>query len=206
MLIAGVRGFAKQVMDVIYQLDLQGNVCFYDDLDPLAQPLYGHALIRTENEARMYFNTRDPRFVLGMGRPMVRQKVAEKLASAGGQMMDLISPLARVARFAHLEPGVTVMTGCLVENDAWIGPGVLLNVQSTVCHDCRIGSFVEISPGAILTGGCEVGDYSFIGAGAVVRPGVKIGSRVVVGAGAAVVEDVPDGTVVAGVPAKPMKV
>jgi sugar O-acyltransferase (sialic acid O-acetyltransferase NeuD family) len=205
MLIAGVRGFAKQVLDVIYQLDIQGNIVFYDDLDPTAQPLYGFSLIRTEAEAQLLFQNQDPDFILGLGRPLVRQKVAEKLEGLGGRMINLISPLARIAVHARLETGVTVMTGAIVENDAWVEKGTLINVQATVCHDCRIGPFVEISPGAVITGGCEIGAFSFIGAGAVVRPGVKIGKNVSVGAGAAVVSDVPDGMVVVGVPARPIQ-
>lgn len=48
----------------------------------------------------------------------------------------------------------------------------------------------------------EIGDDVFLGAGAIVLPGVKIGRRVVVGAGSVVTSDVPDGSVVAGNPAR----
>ena len=48
----------------------------------------------------------------------------------------------------------------------------------------------------------EVGAGSFLGARAVVLAGTRIGTRCLVAAGAVVHEDVPDGAVVAGVPAK----
>lgn len=54
----------------------------------------------------------------------------------------------------------------------------------------------------IKYGKIEVGEYSFVGARSTILPGVTIGSHCVVGAGSLVNKDVPDGTVVAGVPAK----
>jgi UDP-3-O-[3-hydroxymyristoyl] glucosamine N-acyltransferase len=51
-------------------------------------------------------------------------------------------------------------------------------------------------------GGAVVGARASIGANATILPGVRIGSDALVGAGSVVVDDVPDGTVVAGNPAK----
>lgn len=45
---------------------------------------------------------------------------------------------------------------------------------------------------------------AFIGAGAIITPGMTIGENAIVGAGAVVTKDVPDGTTVAGNPARPI--
>ncbi len=50
----------------------------------------------------------------------------------------------------------------------------------------------------------QVGSDVFIGAGAMVLPGVTIGDRCVIGAGSVVTKSVPDGSVVAGNPARPL--
>lgn len=50
-----------------------------------------------------------------------------------------------------------------------------------------------------------IGDHAWIGRGAVILPGVTIGHHAVVAANAVVTRDVPPGTVVGGIPAKPIK-
>jgi acetyltransferase-like isoleucine patch superfamily enzyme len=50
-----------------------------------------------------------------------------------------------------------------------------------------------------------IGDDVWIGANAVILPGVTIGRHCVVAAGAVVTKDVPDNTVVGGIPAKVLR-
>lgn len=50
-----------------------------------------------------------------------------------------------------------------------------------------------------------IGDNAWLGAGVIVMPGVTIGKNAIVGAGAVVTKNVPEGTIVAGVPAKVIK-
>lgn len=47
-----------------------------------------------------------------------------------------------------------------------------------------------------------LGDNCFVGVGAILLPGVRVGSNCVIGAGSVVTHSVPDGTVVAGSPAR----
>jgi len=55
------------------------------------------------------------------------------------------------------------------------------------------------------TGEVVIGERAMIGADAVILPGVEIGADAEVGANSVVTEDVPPGTTVAGVPAKPIE-
>lgn len=74
-----------------------------------------------------------------------------------------------------------------------------------VTHDGGLRVVRHEHPGAFYYAPIEVGDRVFIGAAAILLPGVSVGEGSVVGAGAVVSGDVAPGTVVAGVPARPLK-
>jgi acetyltransferase-like isoleucine patch superfamily enzyme len=89
--------------------------------------------------------------------------------------------------------------GIRVGRDVWISQNVLIET-----HEHELGPGVkEVWP--ISRSGLEIADGAWIGANVTILPGVsRIGYRAIVGAGSVVTRDVPDETVVAGAPAKPI--
>lgn len=124
-----------------------------------------------------------------------------------------IAENAAVIGGAHLEKGASVWFGASVRADqAPITIGENSNIQDNVTLHTRpgsplyIGKNVTVGHNAVVH--CaRVGDNSLIGMGAVLLDGAVIGADCVVGAGAVVTQNtvVPDGTMMLGVPAKPVK-
>lgn len=103
----------------------------------------------------------------------------------------------------YVGPGLTLTAGILdtkmelaLGDRVSLGPNVTL-VLASHPNNSRL-SMVEPAPPRFIS----IGHDSWLGAGAIVLPGVKIGNYCIVGAGAVVTKDIPDYSVVAGVPAK----
>lgn len=143
--------------------------------------------------------------VVAIGNNSVRHEKLVELHMTGARLATLIHPAAFVSRYAAIGEGTVVFAGAVVNADASVGLGGILNTGCSVDHDCLLGEAVHISPGARLAGGVQLGDLSWVGIGASVRQMIRIGTCVVVGAGAAVVSDIPDNSIVAGVPAKRLR-
>ena len=76
---------------------------------------------------------------------------------------------------------------------------------SFLTHDGAVGLFRKEYPGINIFGRIKVGNNVFLGARSIILPGVTIGNNVVVATGSIVTNDVPDNSVVGGVPAKILK-
>ncbi|HPK04460.1 MAG TPA: acyltransferase [Bacteroidales bacterium] len=92
--------------------------------------------------------------------------------------------------------------GINIGKNVGIGPGVKI---ITSMHD-EEGINIPILHSKLVFKKVIIDDDADIGTGAVILPGVHIGKGVQIGAGAVVTSDVPDYHVVAGVPAKTIKI
>ena len=202
MLIIGAGGFSKQLCSSILMNNNTEKLVFFDSFTSNNQFLGTYQILHTNEEAVAYLQ-KDNRFLLGIGNPAIRAKIANKFLELGGILTTHISNHALISQhIIGIKQGATILPQVLIEPSAIIGRGVLLNVNAFIAHDVTIGDFCEISPSAQLLGGCKIGKGTFIGAGAVILPGISVGNNVIIGAGALVNKDVLANKTVVGVPAK----
>ena len=140
--------------------------------------------------------------VLAVGDGDARSRLSDVLEGTGRRFATVVHPSAVLGRGSSLGEGTVILPAAVVHTDAKVGRHVIINTAATVDHDCLVGDFAHISPGAHLAGGVQIRRGAHIGVGASVAPGVVVGRDAIVGAGAVVINDVPAGTIVAGVPAR----
>ncbi|MHA4808299.1 acetyltransferase [Flavitalea flava] len=204
MIILGAGGHAKEVLGILAELQLTADVCFYDNIRKEQQEaVYGQFPVIHNEKKAIKALQKDPRFIIGVGKPALREKMANRFLEIGGRLTSVISPFARIGSFeVILEEGLNIMTGAVITQNIIIGKGTLIHINTTIHHDCRIGNFCELSPGCHILGKVKIGNLVSVGSGAVILPGLHIGDEAVIGAGSVVTADVPKGVTVKGAPAK----
>lgn len=124
-----------------------------------------------------------------------------------------IEPGAIIRDRVEIGDNAVIMMGAVINIGAVIGEGTMIDMGCVLGGRAIVGAHCHIGAGTVLAGVVEpasatpvvIEDNVMIGANAVVLEGVRVGAGAVVAAGAVVVRDVEPGAVVAGVPAKVIK-
>ncbi|MGM9614526.1 MAG: 2,3,4,5-tetrahydropyridine-2,6-dicarboxylate N-acetyltransferase [Oscillospiraceae bacterium] len=124
-----------------------------------------------------------------------------------------IEPGALIREHVTIGENAVIMMGAVLNIGAVVGEGTMIDMGAILGGRATVGKNCHIGAGAVLAGVIEpasavpvvVEDGVLIGANAVVIEGVHIGAGAVVAAGAVVIEDVPENAVVAGCPARVIK-
>ena len=120
----------------------------------------------------------------------------------------------KLEKFPHtgnvrLGNNVEIYANCSIArgslSDTSIGDGTKLDALVHIAHNVNVGKNCELTAGTIIGGSTSVGDTSWTGLNSTLKNGIKVGRSVIVASGASVIHDVPDGDIVAGVPARSIK-
>ena len=136
--------------------------------------------------------------------PLIREKLFKFYDVIKGTHINLISKKANISASSKIKEGCSTIIQDFVNisSNVVISNCVHINTYANVMHDCILEEYVTIAPNAVLLGAVHAGKNSYIGANSTILPGIKIGHNAIIGAGAVVTKDVKPAEVVAGVPAK----
>ena len=210
---------AQEIIDYIASSPKKTPVKIYVNLSGPVD--FGSAQVFGEGKSRIVFGDwTELAPILEASRDKIADLVVENdRRNSGVPLLDLKEIPARIEPGAIIREQVTIgenaviMMGAILNIGAVVGRrtmidmGAVLGGRATVGDDCHIGA------GAVLAGVVEpasatpvvVEDGVLVGANAVVIEGVRIGAGAVVAAGAVVTENVPPNAVVAGTPARIIK-
>ncbi len=207
-LVYGAGGFAREVKDVIDAMAAAGHQVrcsgFLDDSGQNVGAVLNEAPVLGGEEQIGGWKSK-AEFLVGIGNPAVKRKVAEKVARLGGRFGNVFHPTAVTSRYVELGEGTIVTAGVILTNKIRIGRHVILNLDVTVGHDCILEDYATVAPGVHISGNVHIGEGTDVGTGAVIIQGVRIGRWSVIGAGTVVTKDIPDNCTAVGVPAKVIK-
>jgi len=204
----GAGGHAKVIVDILRIMGNYKIVGLLDTNEDLGgTEIYGIPVLGNDDLLHSMYERGLRHAFIGVGtiansRP--RQELYEKVRKQGFQIVSAIHPLTIISSSAIIGHGPTIMAGAIVNAEAQLGDNVIVNTGAIIEHDCIIGNHAHIATGAKLASTVQVGNGAHVGVGSVIRQCINIGDGAVIGAGAVVVKDVPQDTVVVGVPARPL--
>ena len=126
-----------------------------------------------------------------------------------------IGDRTKVGAFVEIQKGVTIGADCKISSHTFICEGVEIEDRVFVGHNVSFindkypratnpdGSLQTAADWKVVSTRVKRG--ASIGTSSTILCGVTIGEGAIVGAGSVVTKDVPDGAIVAGNPARPMK-
>ncbi len=140
--------------------------------------------------------------LISIGNNKIRKFISAKILH---KYSIAIHNSACIDKTAKIGDGTAVFHNAIIQRDTLIGRHCIINTNASIDHECIIDDFAHISPSATLCGNIKVGEGSHIGANATVIPNITIGKWCIIGAGAVITKDIPDNSLVVGVPGKIIK-
>ena len=125
-----------------------------------------------------------------------------------------IEPGAIIRSNVEIGEKAVIMMGAVINIGAVVGEGTMIDMNAVLGGRVMVGKNCHIGAGCVLAGVVEppsakpvvIEDEVLVGANAVVLEGVRVKRGAVVAAGAIVIEDVPENAIVAGIPARVIKI
>lgn len=201
LLIWGTGGHARVIAEAVAvagNLRVTGYVNDVGDLEEYG----GVNVLRSVAELESRIRETNESLIIGFGECSHRRQLIARLNPFPIQFEAVIHPGAHVLTGAEIGAGSFVAVAAVVGVEAHLAKHCIVNTGASIDHDCVLDANVHLAPGARLAGSVRVGHSTFIGMGATVCPKVTIGACSIIGAGAVVLANVPDGVIVAGVPAR----
>ena len=131
-----------------------------------------------------------------------RLRIKETIEKLGYELVNVIHQNTYISKSVKIGKGNYIKSAAVIETNTRIGDCCLIDNGSIIAHDNWIGNGCHIAPGASLGSSITIGDFTVIGIGACVSTNVKIGKNCIISVGSSVTKDIPNNSIVEGIPGK----
>lgn len=204
ILILGHGGHAKSLIDIL-ERENEYQIAGYVVNNNVIDDGMDYPVIGTDEDLEYLYRNGIQNAALGigyLGKSELREKLYTKLKGIGFRIPIICDPSAIVSEHTIIEEGSFIGKGAIINSGTTIGKMCIINSGAIVEHDCQVDDFSHISVGSVLCGGVHIGRASFVGANATIIQKKTLGKTSIVGAGSVIINDIPEGKVVVGIPAR----
>ena len=202
--IIGAAELGSLVMYFASQTGEYGTVGFFDDNSTKGSIFHDRPILGAVKDIKKQYELGIfTHLFIGIGYNHMRRRHSLY------NMFKGVIPFATIIhKTAYVDPssvvgeGVILFPGCVVDMKVVIGNNVLLNTSVSVSHHSDISDNCFLSPRVAIAGRTSIGKNCFIGMGATVTDMVVVGSDCMIGARSLVRNNIAEGHLVFGTPAK----
>lgn len=142
-----------------------------------------------------------------LGNNKLRVKFLTKAKELGYKTPNYIHPSVIISPNVSIGEGVYILLGTTIMPHTVIKDYVMISMGVHLAHHCVLEEGVFLSTGCNFGASIHAHRYSYCGISSTIMTGIhELGEDCLIGAGAVVIRDVPDRAVMAGVPAKVLKI
>ncbi|WP_372756417.1 acetyltransferase [Mariniflexile sp.] len=208
VVVIGASGHAKVIIDIIERQNLYTIVGLLDSYKPKGFKVFDYEVIGSETMIPELLDKKQIEGgIIAIGDNGIRISMANKIATLSPDFIYIsaIHPLAAIGKNVVIGEGTVVVAGAIINTSTIIKKHVIINTKASIGHDCTLDDFVSIAPGATIGGNVIIQYGAIIALGSNVLGNCTIGKHALIGSGAVVTKNVPDNTVVYGIPANKVK-
>ena len=203
--IFGASDHARVVIDIVEREGRYRIAGLLDSHKPKGYRLGSYEVLGSEHDLADLIRRMGVRQgIVGIGDNWTRRVITQKMLAIDRtfQFVTAVHPSAFITPGVRLGPGTIVMGQAWIGIDLDIGEGCVVSSKASFEHDSSMGDFSSLGAGVTCGGNVQLGYASALCIGVTVIHGIQIGRHTVVGAGSMVLQDLPDGVVAYGLPAR----
>ena len=142
-----------------------------------------------------------------LGNNKLRVEFLKRAKELGYETPNYIHPSVVISPHVTIGNGVYILLGTTIMPYAVINDYVMISMGVHLAHHSLLEEGVFLSTGCNFGASIHAKRYAYCGISSTIMTGIKsLGEDCLIGAGAVVIKDVPDNAVMAGVPAKVLRI